>query len=80
MRLRKEPELDPQTLRELETLDAALAGRPVDPRDDELAELAVALHDERPLPRPQFALDLDLRAREGFQTTARAARPPERPG
>ena len=78
MRLRKEPELDPQTLRELEALDAALAGRSVDPRDDELAELAVALHDERPVTRPQFALDLDLRAREGFQTTARAARPPER--
>ena len=67
MRLRREPELDPTTMRELEALDAALAGRPVDPRDEELAELAVALRDERPLPRPEFALDLDLRAREGFQ-------------
>jgi Domain of unknown function (DUF4349) len=74
MRLRREPELDPDTIRELEALDAALAGRPVAPQDEELAALAIALRDERPQPRPQFALDLDLRAREGFETTARAPR------
>jgi hypothetical protein len=64
--------MDPQTMRELEALDAALAGRPVDPEHEELAALAVALRDERPVARPEFALDLDLRAREGFETTARA--------
>ena len=78
MRLRREPELDPRTRRELEALDAALAGQPVDPRDDELAALAVALRDERPAPRPEFALDLDLRAREGFQSAARSAPPAAR--
>jgi Domain of unknown function (DUF4349) len=78
MRLRKEPEMDPSTRRELEALDAALAGLPVDPRDEELASLAVALREERPLPRPEFALDLDLRARDGFPA-AEAARPAPRP-
>ena len=66
MRLRREPEMDPSTRRELEALDAALAGQPVDPRDEELASLAVALREERPLSRPEFALDLDLRVRDGF--------------
>ena len=64
MKLRREPELDPDTIRELEALDAALAGLAVAPQDEELASLAVALRDERPQPRPEFALDLDLRARE----------------
>jgi hypothetical protein len=79
MRLRREPELGPDTIRELEALDAALAGRPVEPQDEELAALAVALRDERPTPRPEFALDLDLRAREGFETTARAPRAASQP-
>ena len=80
MRLRREPEMDPSTRRELEALDAALAGRPIDARDEELGSLAVALRDDRPLPRPEFALDLDLRARDGFPApeAAKAARPPRR--
>jgi len=78
MRLRREPDLDPTTVRELESLDAALTGRPVDPRDEDLAELAVALRAERPEPRPEFALDLDLRVREGFGTAAGSA-PATRP-
>ena len=77
MRLRREPEMDPSTRRELEALDAALAGQPVDPRDEELASLAVALREERPLPRPEFALDLDLRVRDGFPA-AEAASPAAR--
>ena len=78
MRLRKEPEMDPSTRRELEALDAALAGQPVDPRDEELASLAVALREERPLSRPEFALDLDLRVRDGFPA-AETASPAPRP-
>ena len=78
MRLRKESEMDFETRRELEALDAALAGGPVDPRDEELASLAVVLCDERPAPRPEFALDLDLRARDGFPA-AEAARQAPRP-
>lgn len=78
MRLRREPEMDPETRRELDALDAALAGRPVDPRDHELAALAVAVAAERPEPRPEFALDLDLRARDGFPT-AEPVRPASAP-
>jgi len=78
MRLRREPDLDPTTARELEALDAALEGCPVDPRDDDLAELVVALRAERPEPRPEFALDLDLRVREEFGAAARSA-PATRP-
>jgi hypothetical protein len=70
--------MDFETRRELEALDAALAGGPVDPRDEELASLAVALRDERPAPRPEFALDLDLRARDGFPSPE-PARPAPRP-
>jgi hypothetical protein len=66
MRLRREPEPTPEVTRELEALDAALAGRPVAPEHAELAGLAVALREEAPRPRPEFALDLDLRARDGF--------------
>src|SRR5688572_4407885 len=78
MRLRREPELDPDIRRELDALDAALAGRGVDPRDDELAELAVALRSERREPRPEFALDLDLRARDGFPVPGPAQPAPRR--
>ena len=66
MRLRREPEPTPETIRELEALDAALAGEPVDPEHAELGALAVALREEAPRPRPEFALALDLRARDGF--------------
>src|SRR3954462_6931904 len=57
---------DPLT-RELTALDDALAGRPVDPDLAELAELAVALRDERPVPGPAFARSLDARAARGFR-------------
>ena len=66
MRLRREPEPTPETIRELEALDAALAGEPVDPEHAELGALAIALREEAPRPRPEFALALDLRARDGF--------------
>ena len=63
----------PDTLaRELAALDDALAGLPVDPDLTDLAELAVALRDERPAPDPAFARDLDARAERGFP------RPPRR--
>ncbi len=66
MRLRRRHEQDPETIRTLAALDAALAGDRVDAGHDDLRELAVALRDERPRPRPEFELVLDLRAREGF--------------
>ena len=66
MRLRREPEPSPEVVRELAAVDTALAGEPMEAEYDELRELAFALREERPLPRPEFALALDLRAREGF--------------
>ena len=57
----------PETLtRELAALDDALAGRPVDPDLADLAELAVLVRDERPVPDPAFARSLDERAERGF--------------
>jgi hypothetical protein len=67
MRLRRDPEPAPEAIRELEAIDAALAGAAVGPVHRELADLAVALRDERPEPRPEFALALDLRVTEGFR-------------
>ena len=66
MRLRREPEPSPETRRALAALDAALAGATVDAEHDELRNLALAVRAERPVPRPEFELALDLRAREGF--------------
>jgi hypothetical protein len=62
----------PETLtRELAALDDALAGLPVDPDLADLAELAVALRDERPAPDPAFAHSLDERAGRGFPRAAK---------
>jgi uncharacterized protein DUF4349 len=58
MRLRREQPLDPEIIRDLEAFEA---------------EFAVALHDERLAPRPEFALDLDLRMRDGFASPERTA-------
>src|SRR4051794_40300497 len=58
--------LTPQARRELEAMEAALAGRPVEPELTELGVLALALRDGRPQPRPAFTRDLDARAAAGF--------------
>ena len=61
----------PETLtRELAALDDALAGRPVDPDLADLAELAVLVRDERPVPDPAFARSLDARVERGFPRAA----------
>jgi Domain of unknown function (DUF4349) len=60
----------PETL-ELEAVDAALAGRPVDPEHAELAELALLLRDDKPQPSPAWALQLDRRVRDGFPAPPR---------
>jgi len=61
----------PDTLtRELDALDDALAGRAVDPDLAALAELAVALRDERPSPDPAFTRTLDTRVERGFPRAA----------
>jgi hypothetical protein len=65
----------PDTLtRELAALDDALAGRAVDPDLADLAELAVALRDDRPAPDPAFTRTLDTRVERGFPRAATARR------
>ncbi len=48
---------------ELQVIDAALAGEPVDPEHAELAELVLLLRDERPSPPTDVAARLDARFR-----------------
>ena len=67
MRLReREMPLDPQVERELEAIDRAVAGEPVDPDLELLAELARALSEERVDTEPGFAAELDQRVADGF--------------
>lgn len=64
--------------RELEAVDAALAGNPVAAEHDSLARFARELRATRPLADEQFLATLDARAGEGFEGGAadRAHRPP----
>ena len=67
MRLRREPEPSPETVRALAALDAALAGDTRRARARRAARRSPwPLREERPLPGPEFELALDLRAHEGF--------------
>jgi hypothetical protein len=52
--------------RELAAVDATLGGQPVEADLSELADLVVALRDERPRPGASFAAELDARAAAGF--------------
>ena len=63
--------LPDEVVRELEAIDAALAGRPVDPELAELADLAIAVRDERPRPAPAFAAQLDASAADRFRARER---------
>src|SRR5215211_717590 len=74
MRLREDEILSPEVERELEALDAALAGRPVDAEHDAVARLARELRTDRPLPEPRFGAELDDRAAAGFPHTEPAGR------
>jgi hypothetical protein len=59
---------------ELEAVDAALAGRPVDPDHAALAELALLLRDDRPEPAPAWAARLDRRVEARFPARPRKRR------
>src|SRR3954447_7533116 len=63
--------LDPEPARELEALDAALAG---DDSDGELATIVAAVRDDRPEIEPGFARELDEWAAEGFPAKATGGR------
>ena len=74
MRLREhEMPLDPEVERELEAIDRALGGEPVDPDLEAVAELARALREERVGAEPGFAADLDQKVAEGFPRPGRLA-------
>ena len=64
----REPEgpLDPQIAADLDGVDRVLGGRPADPADAGLTELATLLRDERPVADQQWADGLDERAAAGF--------------
>lgn len=65
MKLREHETMSPEVERELEALDAALAGHPV-PEDPALAAFVRELRAECPEPEQPFAAELDARAAEGF--------------
>jgi hypothetical protein len=65
---RAEPE--PEVVATLEAIDATLAGDPVDPAFAEIAELALLVKDERPVPPEDFVRTLDRRIEERFQAPA----------
>src|SRR6476661_5453035 len=70
MRTREQDAMSPDVQRELEALDAALAGERVGPNFAELRDFALALRSERAVARPRFASELDTRAEAGFRSTA----------
>ena len=67
-------ELTFEAQRELEALEAAIRGEPVAPEHAALAELALALREERPQPSADFARALDDCASSGFRSAASEAR------
>jgi hypothetical protein len=67
MRLReREMPLDPEVERELEAIVRALAGEPVDPDLEVLAQLALELRSERPEPTAEAEAELDALAAASF--------------
>lgn len=62
--------LEPEVLAALEAIDATLHGEPVDPEHAELAELALILRDERPVPRDAFLWRLDRQVHDRFAAPA----------
>lgn len=66
MRQRADVPLDPQAERELAAIDAAMAGRAVDPELADVAALAAALAELRSTPEQDFAAELDENAAAGF--------------
>src|SRR4051794_6552413 len=58
--------LPPEVERDLDAMDAAVAGLPREGGDAVLAELAALLAGDRPQPDPEWARALDARAAQGF--------------
>ena len=69
---------DPEVLRGLRELDAALAGEPT--ADPDLSQLVADVEAARPEPSAAFLASLDARVHAGFPREARRPRPPARRG
>jgi hypothetical protein len=78
MRRRSSTTLPADVARELDALDAALAGDPVPADLGDLAALALTLRDDRPATGTAFASRLDARAAAGFPVQAAGRRAPGR--
>jgi hypothetical protein len=70
MRRTDENPPDPQMTASLAAIDATLDGEAVDPEFAELAELALLLAADRPLPPPPFLASLDERVQRRFAPTS----------
>src|SRR4051794_39896463 len=64
--MRARDTLTPEIARDLEAMEAAVAGRPATDGDPLLAELAALVAETRPEPDPAWANRLDARNRQGF--------------
>jgi hypothetical protein len=73
MRALDDTPIDPQVQAELDAIDATLAGEPVDPEYAELAELALLVAAERPVPRDEFLASLDERVERRFASAGGGA-------
>src|SRR4051812_34480498 len=69
--MRARDTLTPEIARDLEAMEAAVAGRPATDGDPLLAELAALVAETRPEPDPAWANTLDARQRRGFPLPAR---------
>jgi Domain of unknown function (DUF4349) len=65
--------IDPEVAASLDAIDATLAGRPVDAKFAELAELALLLRSERPRCSAEFATEMDARVARRFAPGPTAA-------
>jgi uncharacterized protein DUF4349 len=68
--------LPPEVRRDLDAMDAAVAGRTHEGGDAVLADLAALLAADRPEPDPRWARRLDTRAAQGFPRRRRRLRVP----
>jgi hypothetical protein len=68
MRRLEDVPIDPEVAAALDAIDATLAGEPVDPRNAEIAELALLLAAERPSIDGTFATLLDENVEQRFAT------------
>jgi hypothetical protein len=66
MRRLDDTPIDPEIAAELDAIDATLAGEPVDPQYADIAELALLVAAERPVPEPAYAARVDERVTRRF--------------